>query len=98
MDSPSSDGLTDRNSSLAEREIAMQAFVDTAFETAPHAVSVPGGLARQYRVQYSMAPTAPWQMYGVYRQRSQAERCVENLNDIGFRARLVDYRCCPTAR
>jgi hypothetical protein len=61
------------------------------------AVSFPGGLARQYRVQYQQPGSAAWHVHGSYRQREEAEQAVETLQRNGLVARLIEYRYCPAA-
>ena len=61
------------------------------------AVSNPGGLARQFRVQCRKTSGADWRMYGTFHDREQAERCVARLRRNGFQVRLVNYAICPTA-
>jgi hypothetical protein len=61
------------------------------------AVSFPGGLARQYRVQYQRPESAAWHVHGSYRGREEAERAVESLEREGLAARLVEYCYCPAA-
>jgi len=61
------------------------------------AVSFPGGLARQYRVQYQHPDSQTWQVHGCYREREEAEKAVAALQAKGLQARLIEYRICPAA-
>lgn len=61
------------------------------------AVSTPGGLPRQYRVQYQQPGSSLWHVQGAYRQREEADRAVELLQRNGLTARVVEYRFCPAA-
>jgi hypothetical protein len=61
------------------------------------AVSSPGGMARQYRVQYHRAADEEWRMYATFRTRELAEDCVKRLRKRGFESRIVTYAICPTA-
>ncbi len=60
------------------------------------AVSNPGGLAKQYRIQYRSSDQAAWRQSttaGTYRQ---AESAVHELQNRGLQARIIHYRV-PTA-
>jgi uncharacterized protein YegP (UPF0339 family) len=72
-------------------------FTDAQAAQRVRAVSVPGGIARQYRVQYQPADSKVWQVAGSYREREEAEKAVEALRAQGLQARLVEYRFCPAA-
>ena len=61
------------------------------------AASVPGGMARQYRVQYHSASQAQWRLYRCFRSELQAAECLRGLEQQGRKARLVKYRSCPAA-
>lgn len=58
----------------------------------------PGGMARQYRIQYRTAAIECWRMYATFAQRSPAEQCLSQLVRAGHEARLVCYGRFPTAR
>lgn len=60
-------------------------------------VSCPGGLARQYRVQYFEPTSSQWFMYATFGRRELAEQCLLRLTVNGFQARLVDYNISPAA-
>lgn len=60
------------------------------------AVSVPGGIARQYRVQAQVGPDLAWRLVASYAHREQAERSIGELEAAGYFARIVCYQC-PTA-
>jgi hypothetical protein len=66
-------------------------------ERKPVAVSFPGGLARQFRVQYLAASGASWQLYAIFRRREQAEECLTRLRSGGISARVVRYQICAAA-
>lgn len=60
--------------------------------------SCPGGnMSRQSRVQYQAAPTDDWQMYASFDRSQSAQECAKSLQQRGLRARVVDYRICPSA-
>jgi hypothetical protein len=60
--------------------------------------SVPGGMARQYRVQVRDVQAAPqWRLVGNFGNANQAcDRAVE-LTLLGQQARVVACRALPTA-
>lgn len=59
--------------------------------------SVPGGMAPHIRVQYQPHHQAGWQLFAVCASRQQATNFLVRLQLQGCPARLVAYRCCPTA-
>ncbi len=61
------------------------------------AVSSPGGVAPQMRVQYCAASDEDWRWYATFSHLHQAESCIEQLRQEGHQARLVEYRCCPAS-
>jgi hypothetical protein len=61
------------------------------------AASSPGGLARQFRVQYQSAGSANWRVFGSFRHRQDAETAMKSLQSEGYRSRLVEFRFCPAA-
>ena len=61
------------------------------------AVSSPGGLARQVRVQYRAQSTLNWHWYASFQTPYQAQQCVDELQQDGVQARLVDYLHCPAS-
>jgi hypothetical protein len=61
------------------------------------AVSSPGGIARQSRVQVCAAHERRWRWYATYENAQQAELCVEQLQQKGQMARLVEFRCSPAS-
>ena len=61
------------------------------------AVSSPGGVARQYRVQYRYGSGGDWQMHGSFRNQELAENCASELQRQGRETRVVAYALCPTA-
>jgi hypothetical protein len=63
----------------------------------PVAVSSPGGLARQFRVQYLAPSTAAWRLYANFSRPEQAEACLVTLRERGIQARLVKYQICAVA-
>ena len=65
--------------------------------TEPVAVSGPGSVARQFRVQYLTQGQAAWQLYANFSRRDQAEECLSSLRLRGIPARLVKYQCCAAA-
>jgi hypothetical protein len=63
----------------------------------PVAASVPGGAARQFRVQYQPPSEADWRLYANFSRSDQAEECLSTLRQRGIPARLVKYQCCAAA-
>ena len=63
----------------------------------PVAISSPGGMARQFRIQYQHSVNDPWRMFAVFGRRDQAQRCLEELLRDGYAARLVSYLIFPAA-
>lgn len=62
------------------------------------AVSCPGGLSTQYRVQtLAMWPKAAWQLAASFRDAVQAGRYARELELAGQRVRIVAWRHLPTA-
>ena len=61
------------------------------------AVSSPGGVARQYRVQYRHGLDRDWRMYATFRTPEQAEDCEKQLQEKDYETRVVAYALCPTA-
>jgi hypothetical protein len=59
--------------------------------------SVAGGPARQYRVQFLPEGESTWRLFGLFRQRSSAQTCAQDLSDNGIDARIVAVRIYPTA-
>jgi len=64
----------------------------------PIAVSCPGGMARQFRVQ-TAAPEAPkaWRLAGSFRDVQTAYRCASQLAESGQHARIIACTSLPTA-
>lgn len=69
----------------------------SAEQTATFAVSSPGGLARQFRVQLYQPDESSWRLYGIFRRRDEAQSSLENMRKRGYRARLIESDFCPTA-
>jgi len=61
------------------------------------AVSNPGGVARQYRVQYQSSADGEWHLFATFRSRDLAENCLKQLRERGGASRVVSYSICPTA-
>jgi hypothetical protein len=61
------------------------------------AVSSPGGVARQYRVQYQSERDGEWRMFATFRTRDLAEECEKQLKKRGYASRIVAYSICPFA-
>jgi hypothetical protein len=59
------------------------------------AVSNPGGLARQYRVQIREARHNCWRMYATFRCADSADACRSALERAGLDARIVRYNISP---
>jgi hypothetical protein len=64
----------------------------------PIAVSCPGGMARQFRVQIASRETSShWQLVGSFRDPRQARDCAAGFERAGHHARIIDCRSLPTA-
>ncbi len=61
------------------------------------AASSPGGMARQFRVQFQSLATNDWQCHGTYRNREQAEAAMALLDKEGQKVRLICYNACPAS-
>jgi hypothetical protein len=62
------------------------------------AVSCPGGMARQFRVQVASAETAcHWRMVGSFSNHATADQCAVRWRETGARARVIECRSLPTA-
>lgn len=62
------------------------------------AVSCPGGMARQFRVQVASPETAcHWRMVGSFRDNATADQCADRWRQSGARTRVVECRALPTA-
>jgi hypothetical protein len=62
------------------------------------AVSCPGGIARQFRVQVTSSETSShWKLVGSFRDARQASDCAARLQTAGQKARIIDCRALPTA-
>ena len=61
------------------------------------AASTPGGVARQFRVQYQVAGEANWRLFSTFRHQESANSCLEDLTNRGLIARLVPHRLVPVA-
>lgn len=61
------------------------------------AVSSPGGMARQFRVQCRVSAGAGWRLCATFNRREPAEKCLARLRKEGYQVRLVNYDRCPTA-
>ena len=70
---------------------------DTGDPRVARGASTPGGIGRQFRVQYLQPTESWWRMYGSFCVRGEAEQCVDRLYRAGMSVRMVEYRTCPTA-
>ena len=62
------------------------------------AVSCPGGMARQFRVQVQSTDTpAGWKQVGSFRDRRQAGECAARHQKAGQKTRVVVFSALPTA-
>lgn len=59
--------------------------------------SIPGGQARQYRVQFQPPGQQVWRMFACFRKAEPAEGCARDLASRGVLARVVAVRINPTA-
>ena len=62
-------------------------------------VNSPGGVARQYRVQYRypLDDDRLWHQSASCVSREQAEACADELEQRGFETRVVPFQLCPAA-
>jgi len=66
--------------------------------TAVIAVSCPGGMARQFRVQVESGETpAGWKLVGSFRDQRQAGECAAKCQKAGQKTRVVACIAMPTA-
>jgi len=62
------------------------------------AVSCPGGMARQFRVQITSSETpSNWKLVGSFRDSRKARECAARLQNAGHEARVVVCSALPTA-
>jgi hypothetical protein len=62
------------------------------------AVSCPGGMARQFRVQVASGETpSQWKLVGSFRDSRAARECAARLQSAGQQARVVTCGALPTA-
>jgi hypothetical protein len=62
------------------------------------AVSCPGGMARQFRVQVSSSETpSRWKLVGSFRDSQSAGQCAAHYSRAGHVARVLVCRALPTA-
>ncbi len=59
--------------------------------------SIPGGPARQYRVQFQPAGQSTWRMFASFQKAEPAQSCASQLQSNGITARVVAIRISPTA-
>ena len=74
----------------------MQATTDPVL-TRTLVASTPGGLARQYRVQFLPPGEKDWQLFASFKKREPAVTCAQDLQSRGITARILAFRMCPTA-
>ncbi len=56
------------------------------------AVSTPGGLAKQFRIQFRSNEKTGWRQSTVSTTFAQAQHLAENLQSKGLQVRVVHYR------
>jgi len=62
------------------------------------AVSCPGGMARQFRVQVQSTDTPTgWKQVGSFRDRRQASKCAARYQKSGQKTRVIVCNVLPTA-
>jgi hypothetical protein len=62
------------------------------------AVSCPGGMARQFRVQVQSTDTPTgWKQVGSFRDRREAGECAARCQKAGQKTRIVVFSALPTA-
>ena len=62
------------------------------------AVSCPGGMARQFRVQVESGETpSSWKLVGSFRDKRLAGECAARYQKAGQKARVIAYISLPTA-
>lgn len=59
--------------------------------------SIPGGLARHWRVQIQPDGQAEWRMFAAFCRPELADACLDDLQTRGIPARVVAVRNMPTA-
>ncbi len=59
--------------------------------------SIPGGLARHWRVQFQSDGEADWRMFAAFARPELADACLHDLQSRGIHARVVAVRNTPTA-
>ena len=59
--------------------------------------SIPGGVARQYRVQFRTTNQTPWQMHSNFLHVYDALCCAQDLRSEGVEVRVVRYGNSPAA-
>jgi len=70
----------------------------TSAGTSLVAVSCPGGMARQFRVQVASGETSShWKLVGSFRDSRLARQCAADLQKAGQVARVVAWSVLPTA-
>jgi hypothetical protein len=80
--------------SLGRTMIATESTTETRHV---RGVSVPGGMARQYRVQVRRAGEAHWRRHATFRRADLAEALRTRLEHAGWDARVVGYKICAAA-
>ena len=75
----------------------MASRTDSVSDRAPVPVSIPGGMARQYRVQYRVTADGEWRLHATLATAQHAQKCVEQLASKGYDARIVQYAIYPAA-
>ena len=89
-----------REERLADTQRESITMISQASVEAPMLLTTatcPGGIARQYRVQFHDSRAESWQVHATFTSREAAQACLARLLAGGCRARLVDYSRCPTA-
>jgi hypothetical protein len=62
------------------------------------AVSCPGGMARQFRVQVASGETpSQWKLAGTFRDDAAARLCADQLRQTGASTRILECSALPTA-
>ncbi len=70
---------------------------DAGRATLARAVSIPGGMARQFRVQRLDADQQVWRLHATFSSRTDAANCLGGLLARGERARVIDCHYPATA-
>lgn len=75
----------------------MATLVRSGRDTRSVAVSFPGGVARQCVVQYQPVAGSSWQRHASFRNIDLARENQQELEQRGYRSRVVIHHICPAS-